>query len=310
VLLLAACSSTGRTSPEGCPLTGALPSADGVPDRPALAIKVDNAPVARPQTGLSWADIVYEEPVEGGLTRYIAVYHCRDASRVEPVRSARLMDPDVLAQFGEALFAYSGGVPKVVDKIGSSGLLDVSFTEAPEAYERDPGRDAPHNLMTDTRTLYAAAGDPGGPPVSQFSFGDAPPSGRKADRVHVPFSPSSDVVWRWSDDQKVYLRSYGDQPDTLSDGTQVSAVNVIIQVVRVTLSDIRDSNGVPSPFAHVVGEGTAHVLSGGRVAQGRWMRSSLDDPTTFVDAQGDEITLTPGATWIELVPSDTNVSVG
>jgi hypothetical protein len=271
---------------------------------------VDNAPAARPQTGLSWADLVYEEPVEGGLTRYVVVYHCQDASRVEPVRSARLTDPEILTQFGEALFAHSGGVPRVLETIGSAGLVDVGVTEEPGAYDRDPDRQAPHNLVTGTRQLYAAADGSRESPEPLFSYADAPRSGRRADQVHVPFSSSSDVVWRWSEDEGAYLRFYGEVPDALSDGTQVAATNVIVQMVRVTASDIVDANGVPSPFAHVVGEGTAFVLTGGRVVAGRWTRPSLDDPTRFVDEQGDEVTLTPGLTWIELVPTDRNVSLG
>lgn len=309
-LLLPGACSPGGTGPSRCPLTGTMPPGNEVPDRPALAVKVDNAPVARPQTGLSWADIVYEEPVEGGLTRYIVVYQCQDASRVEPVRSARLMDPDVLTQFGKPLFAYAGAVPRVVEKVRSAGLVDIGVAAAPEAYERDPDRQAPHNLVADTRRLYAAAGSSGGVPETLFSYGEAPGrSERRGDQVHVPFSSSSDVVWRWSEDEGAYLRFYGEEPDTLSDGTHVSAANVIVQVVRVTPSDIRDANGVPSPFAHLVGEGTAYILTGGVVVVGRWTRPSLDDLTSFVDEQGEDVELTPGPTWIELVPTDTRVSV-
>src|SRR2546425_3858297 len=106
----------GASSPSGsaaqpilkdCPLTG-LPRPN-VPIRAALAVKVENLPESPPQTGLSWADIIYEEPVEGGITRFIAVYQCQNASRIEPVRSARLTDPDILDQFGHPLSAYPAG---------------------------------------------------------------------------------------------------------------------------------------------------------------------------------------------------------
>src|SRR5438067_842366 len=99
-----------------CPLTGVKAGHQFVPNRPALAVKVENLPAARPQTGLSWADIVYEEPVEAGITRFIAVYQCQDASRIEPIRSGRLTDPDILVQFGHPIFAYAGGVPQVIQK--------------------------------------------------------------------------------------------------------------------------------------------------------------------------------------------------
>jgi hypothetical protein len=116
--------------PPICPLTGVQLATGTVPQRPALAIKVENLPAARPQTGLSWADIVYEEPVEGGITRFIAVYQCQDASRVEPVRSARMTDINVLVQFGKPLFGYAGGVPKVVNAVRAAGIHDWRRTTA------------------------------------------------------------------------------------------------------------------------------------------------------------------------------------
>src|SRR6266536_5748426 len=86
--------------PPVCPLTGLPPKGGTVPNRPALAVKVENIPAVRPQTGLSYADVIYEEPVEGGITRFIVIYPCRDATRIEPIRSGRLTDPDVLVQYG------------------------------------------------------------------------------------------------------------------------------------------------------------------------------------------------------------------
>lgn len=91
-----------------CPLTGLDATGDGVPARPVLAVKIENSPLARPQAALNDADIVYEEPVEGGITRFIALFQCADVDRLGPVRSARTTDPDVLVQYGIPVFAYSG----------------------------------------------------------------------------------------------------------------------------------------------------------------------------------------------------------
>src|SRR5437870_4539462 len=128
-------SPTTPARPPICPLSG-LRASPAVPSRPALAVKVENLPIARPQTGLSWADIVYEEPVEAGITRFIAIYQCNDASRIEPVRSGRLTDPDILVQFGHPVFAYAGGVPQVIRAVRSAGIIDINFTtaRAPRAY--------------------------------------------------------------------------------------------------------------------------------------------------------------------------------
>jgi hypothetical protein len=301
---------TTLAPPPVCPLSGVR---GPVPQRPALAVKVENLPSARPQTGLSWADIVYEEPVEAGITRFIAVYQCQDASRIEPVRSARFTDVDVLKQFGTPLFGYAGGVPQVIRAVRSAGIIDINFTtaRASKAYHRDPNRQKPHNLYTSTKELYAAAKGLFQPeaPKPLFTYtAKIRGIGKKASVAHVPFSSSSDVFWRWSGSKKVWLRYHGDVPHLLSNGAQVSARNVVVQVVKTELTDVTDTNGVRSPRAITVGSGKAYVLRNNKVIAGTWVRKSADDITKFLDRQGNEIPLAPGNTWIELLPSGTRVT--
>jgi len=294
--------------PPECPLSGVDPEGE-VPLRPALAIKVENLPASRPQIGLSWADIVYEEPVEGGITRFIAVYQCQDASRVEPVRSGRLTDIDILVQFDRPLFAYAGAVRSVRRAVQEAGFIDMSYNvpRAARAYHRDPSRSAPHNLFTSTKALYAAARgqfQPGAPDPL-FTYSDEAPAGAKAVRkVHVPFSSSSDVFWNWSKSKKAWLRFHGTVPHVSSDGTQYSAKNVIVQVVETKLTDVRDAAGNPSPLVISVGTGKAYVFRDGKVITGTWERQSASEITRFLDANGEEIALTPGNTWIELLPQE------
>ena len=301
---------TSPAPPPVCPLSGAR---GGVPQRPALAVKVENLPAARPQTGLSWADIVYEEPVEAGITRFIAIYQCRDASRIEPVRSARFTDIDVLKQFGTPLFGYAGGVPQVIRAVRSAGITDINFTtaRASKAYHRDPNRSAPHNLYTSTNELYAAAKGLFQPeaPKPLFTFTAKIRSiGKPATVAHVPFSSSSDVFWRWSSSKRVWLRYHGDVPHVLSNGVQVSARNVIVQIVKTELTDVTDTNGVRSPRAITVGSGKAYVFRNGKVIVGTWVRKSAADVTKFLDGQGNEIPLAPGNIWIELLPKGKRVT--
>jgi hypothetical protein len=303
---------TTPAPPPICPLSGVRQS-KGVPQRPVLAIKVENLPEARPQTGLSWADIVYEEPVEGGITRFIAVYQCQDASRVEPVRSGRLTDVDILLQFGTPLLGYSGGAGKVVKAIRDAGIVDISYetSAASSAYHRDTGREAPHNLYTSTKALYEVGKDLTAqvPPEPIFVYGKKAPKGaEKVTEVHVPFSSYSDVFWKWSSSKKVWLRSHGTVPHVSSDGTQFSATNVIVQVVKTDLTDQTDANGIKSPRAITVGKGKAYVFRNGRVIKGTWVRDSVDQVTKFLDTDGNEIKLAPGQTWIELLPKDKKVS--
>jgi hypothetical protein len=302
-------SSPPSPPPTLCPLTGDRPEEGDVPVRPALAVKVENLPASRPQTGMSWADVVYEEPVEGGITRFIAVYQCEDAGRIEPVRSARMSDVDILLQFGRPLFAYSGAVPEVMRAVRAAGITDLNATRAPGVYHKDPARQAPHDVYTSTEELYGLAPDANEIPDPIFTYADRRLEGPRVPSVHIPFSSASDVYWRWDREDRQWIRSHGTVPHTYSDGTQVGTRNLVVQVVKVRLTDVVDAAGVPSPRVVSVGTGKAYILRGGRVVEGRWIRDSVEDVTRYVDENGEEIPLSPGKTWVELVPNDIPVSL-
>lgn len=291
-----------KVAPEACPLTD-LESPGGVPERPALAVKVENLAAARPQAGLDRADIVYEQPVEGGITRFVAIYQCRDARRIGPIRSARLVDADILRQFGSPVFAFAGGVPAVVSAVSDAGAVAIAFDTAPEFFEEDPNRIRPHHVFSSTAVLYR--GVAGGTPDPVFSFDPKrPTSEKRARQVHLGFSPFADVFWQFSPKRRAWVRSHGEEPHTLENGTRVSAVNVIVQIVEVRPSEIVDVAGNPSPEIDAVGSGEAFVLRNGRVIEGVWVRESEEDLTEYVDAAGRDIPLAPGVTWVELFPTD------
>lgn len=296
-----------KAAPETCPLTEVAVSGT-VPDRPALAVKVENLADARPQAGLNDADIVYEEPVEGGITRFIAVYQCNDARRIGPIRSARLVDADILRQFGAPLFAFAGGVPAVVGAVQETGAVSIPYTTSSDFFEEDPNRSEPHHVFSSTSVLYR--GSESAPPEAVFSFDeDRPTSEKRARLAHLDFSPFANVFWRFSPKNRVWLRSHDEEPHVLEDGSQVSAVNVIVQVVEVRPSEILDAAGNPSPEIDAVGSGKAFVLRNGRVIGGRWVREGRDDLTEFLDEGGDKIPLAPGRTWVELFPSDRTIEI-
>ena len=287
-----------------CPLTGEEVAGRRVPDRPALAIKVENHPEARPQAALNDADIVVEEPVEGGYTRFIAIFHCGDAARVGPVRSGRTTDPDFLRQLGPAVFGYAGGVSVVKREVPAVGLVDVNYLIAVDAYTRDPARSAPHDLYTTTAALWKAARSREGAPTPLFSYSAGwEGKARRVRGVHLPYSSVSDVIWTWRRTTGVWLRSHGGVAHVLEGGEQVSAANVVIQVVDVADGTIVDPAGNASPEVELTGAGRAYVLREGRLIVGRWRRASLDDVTTFVTKDGTEIELASGRTWVQLVPS-------
>ncbi|MFM8999736.1 MAG: DUF3048 domain-containing protein [Actinomycetota bacterium] len=293
-----------------CPLTGLDAPSGTVPARPVLAVKIENSPLARPQAGLNDADIVYEEPVEGGITRFIALFQCTDVDRLGPVRSARTTDADVLVQYGVPVFAYSGAAPPVRQLVAQVGLLDVNFESNPDLYDRDPAREMPHDVFTSTSRLWAGASWPSEAPEPVLPYdADPPPVSRPAASVHLDFSASSDVWWRWDAALGLWLRSHGDEAHLLEDGMQVGAATVIVQVVEVVPGTIIDAAGNPSPEVTLVGTGKAYVFRDGRVVVGTWVRGSLGEGTRFLTKDGQEIALAPGRTWIELFPSTIDVVI-
>jgi hypothetical protein len=280
-----------------------------------VAVKIENLPQARPQWGLDKADIVFEEPVEGGITRFIAVYQCHSAARIEPVRSGRLVDPQILEPLGRILFAYSGAIQPAIDEIDSprSLLYDVGADKVGGAYWRDPNAYSPHNLETSTSALYAAAkalGYPDKGPTPIFSYGRAAPGGTPAAAVNI-YDQLDVTTWTWRPSTGVYDRSYSDTgPALQGDGVQITASNVIVMLVHEYPTPWpEDATGALENELTLKGSGPAWVFRDGAQFYGYWERPFLDDPTVFYEANGTRITLTPGGTWVELVPDGLRVFV-
>lgn len=310
-----AATTTAPPPPPVCPLTG-LPAPGGqVPQRPALAIKVENLPQARPQYGLAAADVVYEEPVEGGISRFIAIYQCKDAARVEPVRSGRLVDPEIVDQYGDhPLFAYSGAIQPAVNAIDSSSLIDVGVNRAPlSAYWRDGSRLAPHNLATSTAALYqfgAGVHAPSTPPNPVFTYGPLGSGATPTASVHIGYL-YSDLTWTWQQSAGVFFRSYSDTgAANLGEGGQITASNVVVMHVKMYPSQyVEDATGIHENLLTLTGSGPAQIFRNGAEISGTWNRASLSDNTSYLDPAGQPVALTPGQTWVELVPDSVAVNV-
>jgi len=306
-----------QTPATPCPLTGeTLPGDKQPPDRPVLAVKVENTPDAQPLTGLQGAEIVYEEVVEGGITRFVVVFHCDEANRVGPVRSIRATDPDILAPFSEhPLLAFSGGSKGVHTIVEDAGMSMMDEVSTPKAFTRDGGRVVSHNLFTSTKPLWAkgkslAKNEP--MPASPFLFGDdVPTPSKKTKSATVVFSGLATAEWRWAKGH--WVRYLDGTPMLLESGGPITADNVVIQVVKTTESEFEDSAGYPSPEVNLLGKGKAWVLRDGKLIVGKWERSDLGEFTTFVSKSGEEIELKPGTTFVELAPVgmfDADISFG
>ena len=298
----------GQGDPGTAPLTG-LPLAEAVAaDRPALVVKIDNAEAARPQSGLVVADVVFEELVEGGATRFAAVFHSRAADPVGPVRSARSTDVDLVESLNRPIFAWSGANAGVADEVDDAALVDVGADAAPGAYRRVDDRRAPHNLMTGTDQLHAAApDDAGGVPPALFVFraaGAAPAAGQAVAGADLAWGGPVDlrVGWRYDPVADGWARTQQGRPHTVASGEQVTPENVVLQFVDHVDSGFVDTTGAPSPEAELVGRGEVWVLTAGRLVRGTWQRLAPAAVASYTDAAGDPIALTPGRTWVELLP--------
>jgi hypothetical protein len=275
------------------PLTGLSGFND--PDRPALVVKIDNVDAARPPEGINQADIVFEELVEGGLTRLAAVFHSRDVETVGPVRSVRSTDVGLLPQLNKPLFASSGGNPGVRAELADSPLVDVGHTELPDLYRRT-NRRPPHNLFTSTTALRQASTGRGGPPPSLFSYrgaGAAPATAVPASGVAVSF-PNAKIDYSWNGSG--WARTQNGRAHVDAGGRQAVPTNVVVQFVNYGTS-AADAN---SPEAITTGSGDAWIFTEGTLVRGQWSRKNSTSVTVFSDEAGNPIQLLPGNTWIEL----------
>jgi Protein of unknown function (DUF3048) N-terminal domain/Protein of unknown function (DUF3048) C-terminal domain len=265
---------------------------------PALAVKVDNHPQARPQWSLALADVIFEENVES-LTRFIAIFHSRLPSVIGPIRSARTSDLNILAAFNRPVLAWSGGnknVTAVVRSAATSGIVvNISAQSIGRCYRRESGRKAPHNLVVAPGCALAEA-TTAGPARVPWTFDDAyvPVGGND-----TGFELRMDGVrvgWTWDAASNQYVRQQDGRAHVAADGTQIAASNVVIMSVAYTPSpaDVR------SPEAQTLGAGPVVVHRNGIAVAGTWSRATATDPFVFTDAAGVRIPLASGTTFVEL----------
>ncbi len=289
------------------PLTG-LPGDPALIGRSALVVKVDNVqPKARPQAGLNQADVVFEERVEGSVTRLLAVFHSTDAGPVGPVRSARTSDLGVLATLHRPFFAWSGANDIFAARIRGANLADVGYDAATSHYYRAGDRPAPDDLMLkSTGALMALPNEGSSPPPALFTYrapGQAPAHLEPAGGVHLTFGSSAGsapVDYRWNG--QGWARDQAGTPHLDASGAQIAPANVIVQFTPYVSSGVNDQFGKPIPEAQLVGDGDAWILTNGGLVVGRWHKASLEAVATYTDVDGKPIGLTPGRTWVALTP--------
>ena len=306
---ITALPTTATAPAPTCPLTGTPAPGGTVPARPALGVKIGNYPDDRPSAGLNQADVVFEEPVEGGITRLVAVFQCQSPALVGDLRSARQPDVGILSQLSKPIFVHAGGIDPVIALLQAAPLTDENLLSgaAASAVIQRPGRYAPYSTFANTATLWALDPRDTTPPVPIFTYTASPPAGSVAGSggsVHIPFSGTSDVTWTWNPAANNYLRSYATGPDKLIDGSQSAANSVVIMTVQTSSGPwLENDQGGLEVQIPDTGSGPLVVLRNGAAITGTWTRTSLTQPPTLTATNGTPITLQPGNTWEELVPS-------
>lgn len=287
-----------------------LPAEDELIDRRVVAVKIDNHYKARPQSALQSADAVFEILVEGGLTRFIALFHQTDLDWVGPNRSGRPTDSKVITSLAGAPFQISGAQGWVKDIFRADGINIVEDTGVTTF--RDPHRPRPHNLFTSTLLIREWADNrewQDENPGNLFAYGEPTEGDDEATKIEIYFSAVAPSTWAWDGDQ--YLRFHGNVAHEWvnedGDSGQVAFDTLVVMKMRKYTASNPAGSGTSVPTVDTVGTGEALVFHNGQVIGGTWERGSKTDPFFLATADGDEIVLPPGRVWVSLQPDNQQV---
>ncbi len=286
-----------------------MPVPEGTPEGGYYAVMIDNHSDARPQAGVAEASLVYEAPVEGGITRLLAVFPAEaKAERIGPVRSARPYYLDWAAEL-DAAYVHVGGSPEALDQIkATAGFMDLNEMYAGKYFWRDKARSAPHSTFTSMELLRQAHearfADRERKEVAAWKFKDDAPEGERPEggaELAIGYADAYRVAWRYDRGANQFVRVRGGKEEKDAGGVPVRAKNVVIQFVETKVLDEVGRRRIDTK-----GGGEALAAIDGRVVGGRW--KVVGGRTRFVDAAGNEFSFVAGPTWIEVVPNDTPVT--
>ena len=305
-------TASPKDSPRATPTPTPSPTPTPIPDspltgmpqpvpQPVLVVKLDNTTNALPHAGLEFADVVYIEEVEYGMTRLAAVFASAVPDRIGPVRSARITDLDLFEQYGSPAFSFSGVQRKMWPLIDESPLIDISPNKAASAYQRDSSRRAPYNYFLNGPQGLAAAPDASLDKDMGFVFDTSPPADGKVGLSARVEWPASSAEFRYDQASRLYLVELnGRVAEVEARDVGQRAATVIIQYVEQEPSAFFDKGGGNTPHAQTIGEGDAVVLRDGLRFQARWSRPDASSGTVFRTLDGEPLAFKPGQQWIAL----------
>jgi hypothetical protein len=293
------------------PLRG-IPMDDPVKaQRPALVVKIDNVDqYSRPQAGINQADIVYEEKIEGPISRFAAIFHSTDADDLGPVRSGRSTDVAIVSTLSRPLYAFSGANEVFIKKLRAAPLIDIGYDVKPNSYDRRKGRPAPDDVFTTTQRLWELTPPDAVAPNPHFTYrkaGDPYPVGAvEVTSLSYDFGlgpVGQPVTFTWDPGLGGWARDQKGSAHVDAAGVRIAPPNVIVQFTPYHDTGLYDLSKTPVPEAELVGSGEAWVFIDGRAIKATWRKPDNETITTFTAADDSVIALNPGQTWIALVPT-------
>jgi len=258
--------------------------------------------------------MVFDHLTEGGITRFTAIYFCRETESVGAIRSARLIDLELVPMF-DAVFAYSGASMGVADRITHSPVGKVALDENVPCFFRaqGTGRAYEHTLFLDVKRLREQMQRRGlekKVELRGLTFSEEPPpGGAPATYLLVPYSGYlSAVEYRYDPMRKVYWRYIGGQAHLEMElpakkTAQITTANIVVLYAPTRETDIiEDALGSRSLEIDLIGQGDALILRDGKVCEGRWVRRRSEELLRYFDRAGKPFPLKPGNTWVQVVP--------
>lgn len=298
--------SQAPEEPATWPLTGELTKGGASAEltHPAYIVKIDNSQDSNPQIGVGKADLVVEELVEGGITRLAVFYYENLPKQVGPVRSMRLTDIGIAKPLGASIVT-SGAAPVTLDGLRKAGIKFLDMNNPHVVRVSDGTHDSLHSVMANLKKIGAEAKQDPARPADYLPFGDeALPAGKPATTIDVKLSGSRTSHWKFEGGKYVLQNGYMPQGDVFTPDTVIAAT------VRTTLAPYSDPAGNPVPVSHFEGSGKALIFHDGEVVEATWEKADEGAEITFKDADGKELDIPVGRTWLELVPGKGAAATG
>ncbi|WIF94793.1 DUF3048 domain-containing protein [Caminicella sporogenes] len=289
------------------PLTGLYIEKEQLNPRP-IAVMIDNYYKARPQAGLSEADIIYEILAEGNITRYMAIIYSSKPSTIGPVRSARPYFISKALEY-DPLYVHVGGSPQALKDVKALKMADIdALSCGKNTFWRKRHKPIPNNMYTSYEALikeahrrkYKANGN-----FKTLSFNeeDTDIEGQILKDIKFPYRKNYVSEFRYNDEEKLYYRYINNKPHR-DEVTKIhlSAKNIIVQYTNTKVIDSKGRLDV-----NLIGKGKGFYITNGKIMKIIWKKGSRRDITRFYDLNENEIKLNPGITWYQIVPSNLKI---